>query len=175
MLQSRGAECLQQVGRVSVAKHAGRHGYQAGTPRCPVSVPCRFTGHAGGQEEGIVMNHNMLCALVLVLLGGGPAMAQDQLLGLPHTLLTGPADPPDATKRPRSSWESWLNHGERHRTAESHLPPGGPDRGAPMAPHAPSIAPASEVFEQEPGRIPSEQRSNRNAEQIETVPGGERR
>lgn len=175
MLQSRGAECLQQVGRVSVAKHAGRDGHEMGSPRCPASVPCRFTGHAGRQEEGIVMHHNMLCALVLVLLGGGPAMAQDQLLGLPHTLLTGPSDSPDATKRPRSSWESWLNHGEPHRTAESHIPPGGPDLGAPTAPRTPSIAPASEPFGQEPGRIPSQRRSNRNAEQVEAVPGDERR
>lgn len=121
------------------------------------------------------MNHNMLCALVLVSLGVGPAMAQDQLLGLPHTLLTGPSDSPDATRRPRSSWESWLNHGERHKTAESHLSPGSPDLGTPTVPHAPSLAPASALFGQEPGRIPSERRSNGNAEPAEAVPGGERR
>ncbi len=121
------------------------------------------------------MHHNMLCALVLVSLGVGPAMAQDQLLGLPHTLLTGPSDSPDATRRPRSSWESWLNHGERHRTAKSHFPPGSSDLATPTVPHAPSLAPASEILEQEPGRISSEHRSNGNAEPAEAAPGGERR
>lgn len=175
MLQSRGAECLQQVGRLSVAKHVGRDNHEMRNSRCPASVPCRLTGHAGRQEEGIVMNHNILCVLVLVWLGAGPAMAQGQSLGSERTLISGPSDSPDATRRPRSSWESWLNHGEPHRTAESHLSPGGPDLAAPTGLHAPSIAPASELLGPETGRIPSERRSNRNAERVEAVPGGERR
>ncbi|WHZ13220.1 MAG: hypothetical protein OJF52_000052 [Nitrospira sp.] len=121
------------------------------------------------------MNHGALITFVLMSLVAGPAVAQGQSLGSERTRPAGPSASSDMTRTPGSSWEGWLNHGERDGTPKSYIPPRSPDLGTPTAPLSPSIGPGSGLLGPEAGRSPSRLRSNGGTDLGETGIGNGRR
>ncbi len=118
------------------------------------------------------MHHGMLGAFVVIGLITGPAMAQEQSLGSEHARAVAPSESSNLTRTPKSSWETWLNHGAREGSLKSYVPSRSPNLGIPTAPLSPSIGPGSGLLGPEAGRSPSRLRSDRETEREWVGPRG---
>ncbi len=101
------------------------------------------------------MNYGMPSMALLISLIACSAIAEGQFPKPDHTDQAISSGEPLIRPAPRSSWESWLSHGERESTPAAHVPSHNLGLGVPAASVSSQIGLESGLVAPEPAGVPS--------------------